>query len=158
MSGDEAGACGEEEDGLSNLVGGSIAFHGSAGGKAPGVASGIFAWLIPIKLNPAGCNAVDADLGRECFGHGLCEHVQGSLGGAVVGVGCPGVDSAKGADVDDAATGGAQMRDGFAGNQKRASGVGFEGGVPLREADLFKGRGIKDGGVVDEDVEFAELC
>jgi hypothetical protein len=51
---------------------------------------------------------------------------------------------------------GAEMRQGFARNEKGAAGVGFEDGVPLVEGKALEGRGAKDGGVVDEDVEAAK--
>jgi len=49
------------------------------------------------------------------------------------------------------------MVDCFAGYQKRAAGVGFKDSVPLFEAELFKGGGIEDSSVVDEEVEPSEL-
>ena len=66
------------------------------------------------------------------------------------------METAERTHVDDAAARSAEMRQGFARNQKRAAGVGFEDGVPLVEGKAFEGRGGEDGGVVDEDIEAAE--
>ena len=68
----------------------------------------------------------------------------------------PGAESAERSHVDDAALRSAEMGQGFARDEKRAASVGFEHGVPLVEGEAFEGRGSKDGGVVDEDVEAAE--
>ena len=74
-----------------------------------------------------------------------------------MGMSGPGVDSTQRTNVDDSAVAGAQMVDCFAGYQKRAAGVGFKDSVPLFEAELFKGGGIEDSSVVDEEVEPSEL-
>ncbi len=73
-----------------------------------------------------------------------------------MGMAGPGADSTERTNVDDSAMSSAEMLDCFAGNQKRAARVGFEDGVPLIEADLFKGGRIEDGSVVDEEIESSE--
>jgi len=66
------------------------------------------------------------------------------------------VDSAEGADVDDAAMGGFEVRVGGLGDEERAAGVGLEHGVPLGDGDGFEDGGFKDSGVVDQDIQPAE--
>ena len=68
----------------------------------------------------------------------------------------PGVETTERAHVDDAALRRAELRQGFARNQKRAAGVGFEDGVPLIEGQALEGRGGEDSGVIDENVEAAK--
>jgi hypothetical protein len=75
-----------------------------------------------------------------------------------MGVTSPGVECAERAHVDDAASGYAEMRQGFARDEKGPACVGFEDGVPLVEGEAFEGRGSKDRGIIDEDVEPAECC
>ncbi len=159
LAGDEVRAGGKEEDGLGNVVGVAVAAHGRFGCKAGGLraiggAARRSAGLIGriIHFNPAGSDAVHVDFGREGLGHGLREHVQRGLGRTVVGVPGPCVQTAKRTDVDDAAAGGAQMRQSLAGDEERAAGVGLEDSVPLLEGQALEGRGGKDSGVVDEDV------
>ncbi len=79
--------------------------------------------------------------------------MQRGFGGAVVRVAGPRVNASKGTDVDDAAVNGAEMRQSFAGNEKRTAGVGFEDCVPLRESEAFERGRLEDGGVVDEDID-----
>ena len=67
-----------------------------------------------------------------------------------MGVAGPGANAAERTDVDDAAMSGAEVRQSFAGDEKRAAGVGLEDRVPLIEGEAFEGRGVEDGGVVDE--------
>ena len=66
------------------------------------------------------------------------------------------METTKRTHVDDAAAGGAEMRQSLARDEKRATRVGFEGRVPLVEGHAFEGGGRKDGCVVDEDIELAE--
>ncbi len=68
----------------------------------------------------------------------------------------PGVKTTERTHVDDTTPGSAEMRQGFARNEKRTACVGFKCGVPLVEGQAFEGRGPKDGGVIDEDVELSE--
>jgi hypothetical protein len=66
------------------------------------------------------------------------------------------VETAKRTHVDDSAVRRTEKRQGFARDEKGATGVGFEDGVPLIEGKALEGRGAKDGGIVDEDVEAAK--
>ena len=49
------------------------------------------------------------------------------------------------------------MRKSFPRDEKRAASIGIEDFVPLIESETFKRGGSEDCGVVDEDVETAEL-
>ena len=73
-----------------------------------------------------------------------------------MGVSGPGVKTAEGTHVDDAAVRGAEMRQGFSRDEEWAAGIGFKDCIPLIESQAFKGRGSEDGGVIDEDVETAK--
>src|SRR5580704_3778136 len=150
LAGDEMWAGGEEEDGGGDIVGRAIALHRGAAGEM----LELFGDL--AVDDHAGGDAVHADFRGPGFGHGAGEHVQGGFGGAVVGVGGPGMESTEGADVDDAAMGGFQIRVSGLGGEERGAGVGFEHGVPLFDGDGFKGSGFVAAGVVDEDVEAGE--
>jgi len=108
------------------------------------------------RFDPAGSDTVHADVWREGLGHGLGEHVECGLRCAVVCVTGPGVEATERTHVDDSAVRGAEMRQSFARNEEGAASVGFEYGVPLGQGQALKGRGAKDGGVVDEDVETAK--
>ena len=66
------------------------------------------------------------------------------------------MESAEGADVDDAAVGGFQIRVRGLSGEKGSAGVGFEHGVPLLDGEGFEGGGFVAAGVVDEDVETGE--
>ena len=68
----------------------------------------------------------------------------------------PGVESTERTHVNDAAARGAEMRQGFARDEKGSAGVGFKDGIPLVEGKALEGSGGKDGGVIDEDVEAAK--
>ena len=52
---------------------------------------------------------------------------------------------------------GAEMRMGGLGHQERGAGVGGEHRVPLLDGDVLQSFGLEDAGVVDEQVELAEL-
>ena len=81
LAGDEVGACGEEEGGGGDVVDGSVALHRGLGGEMLVASADLTG-----GDDHAGRDAVDADLGRPGLGHGLREHVQRGLGGAVVRV------------------------------------------------------------------------
>ena len=72
-------------------------------------------------------------------------------------VGGPGVDSAEGADVDDAAAGSFEMWLRGLGGEEGRAGVGLEHRVPLLDGDGVERGGLEDSGVVDEDVEASEV-
>ena len=150
LAGDEMGADGEEEDGGGDIVGRAVAAHGGTAGKVLELVGDL------AVDDHAGSDAVHADFRSPGFRHGAGEHVQGGLGGAVVGVGGPGMESAEGADVDDAAAGGFQIRVSGLSGEEGGAGVGFEHGVPLFDGDGFEGSGFEAAGIVDEDVEAGE--
>ena len=69
----------------------------------------------------------------------------------------PGVSGPQRSEIDDAAVSGAQVGQRFAGNEKRAARVGVENIVPLFEGEAFERSRSEGAGVVDENVEAAEL-
>lgn len=89
LTGDEVGASGEEDCGGGDVLGGPVALHGGLLGKV--LVVGTYFALD----DHAGGDAVDANLWRPSLGHGLGEHVEGSFGGAVVGMGGPGVTATE---------------------------------------------------------------
>src|SRR6266851_4862568 len=89
LAGDEGGGGGEEEGGCCYVLCGSVALHGGLAGEA------LVGLLNFILHDHAGGDAVHADVGGPSLRHRLGEHVQGSLGGAVVGVSVPGVGAAE---------------------------------------------------------------
>ena len=74
-----------------------------------------------------------------------------------MGVAGPGMQSTERPDVDHAAARGSQIRQGFARHQKRTAGVGFKGRVPLLDGEALKRTRGEDGGVIDDEIEMAEL-
>ncbi len=66
--------------------------------------------VFPVVTIMPGATQLTLISGAKALDMVCGEHVEGGFGGAVVGVGGPGVDSAEGADVDDAAAGGFEMR------------------------------------------------
>ncbi len=150
LAGDEVGAGGEEEDGIGDVGGGAVALHRSAAGE-------VLKLGIDFAVDDhAGGDAVDADLGRPGFGHGAREHVEGSFGGAVMGVRGPGVEAAQRSYINDAAVSGFEMRVSSLGGEEGRAGVGVEHGVPLLDGEALEGGGFVAAGVVDEDVEAGE--
>src|SRR5260370_5623291 len=132
LAGDEGGGGGEEEGGGGYVVCGSIALHGGLVGE-------VLEGGVDLALDDhAGGDAVDADVGSPGLRHRLGEHMQGSLGGAVVGVGVPGVGAAQRAYVDDATLCGAEVGIGSFGDEEGGTGVGGEHRVPLLDGDLFQ--------------------
>ena len=69
----------------------------------------------------------------------------------------PGMQSAQRTDIDDASVRGAQVGQGFARDEKRAAGIGLKGCIPLFERQAFQSRGSEDGGIIDEQIDTAEL-
>ncbi len=83
------GAVAKKSAAAATSVCGSVALHGGFAGE-------VFVGLVDLALHDhSGGHAVDADLRRPGLGHGLGEHVQRGLGGAVVGVGGPGMNAAE---------------------------------------------------------------
>ena len=150
LAGDEVWAGGEKDCGGGHVFGGAVALHGRF------VCEMLVGWADFTLNDHAGGDAVDTDFRGPCLGHGLGEHVEGGLRGTVVGVGGPGVGSAEGAEIEDAALGGAEVREAGAGHEEGSAGVGGEHGVPLGGGDVFEGERGEDAGVVDEEVETSE--
>jgi hypothetical protein len=151
LAGDEVGGGGEEDGCGGDVVGCAVALHGCFAGE-------LLVGFVDLALHDhSGSDGVDADLGCPGLRHGLREHVQGGLRGAVVGVGGPGMQPAQRADVDDAAGGGAQVRMGSLGHEEGSTGVGGEHRVPLLDGDVFEDFGLEAAGVVDEEVDTAKL-
>ncbi len=151
LAGNEVGGGSEEQDGLGDIVGGAVALHRCAPRE-----------LLELRVDfavddHAGGDAVDADFRSPGFGHGAGEHVEGGFRGAVVGMGGPGMEAAERADVDDASVGGFEVRVRGLGDEERGAGIGFKHPVPLLDGDAFEGGGFEVAGIVDEDVETAEL-
>ena len=145
------GLVGEERDGCGDVGGAAVAAHGGFVGE-------VLVGGVDLALHDhAGSDAVDTDLGRPGFGHGLREHVERGLGGAVVAVGGPGMNAAERADVDDATVGGAQVGQSGLGGEEGRAGVSCEHVVPLEGRDLFERDGFEGAGVVDEDVDAVEV-
>jgi Protein of unknown function (DUF4232) len=150
LAGDEVRAGSEEKNRRGHVGGSTIALHRGAAGEVL-----VFFGHLAVD-DHAGSDAVDTDFRGKGFGHGLGEHVQSGFGGAVVGVGGPGMETAERADVDDAAACGFEIGIGGLGGEEGAAGVGFEHGVPLFDGDVLEGGGFVAAGVVDEDIEAGE--
>jgi hypothetical protein len=149
---DKRGSGGQEEDRLRHIFGRTVALQRRTGSKT--LRKSI---LLALKTDKTGSYAVDADRRRKGFGHGLREHVESGLGGAVVGVRGPGPDAAEGTDVDDAALSSLEMGQSLAGNKEGAAGIGLEDAIPTVEGERSQIGRFVDGGVVDEEIEMAEM-
>ena len=66
---------------------------------------------------------------------------------------CPGVDSSQRTYIHDPSLSGAQMGQRFSRNQERSACIGLEDFVPGFQADLFQRRGLKDCGVVHQQIK-----
>ena len=121
-----------KKSGGGDVVGGAVALHRGFAGEV------LVGWVDFALDDHAGGDAVDADLGGPGLGHGLGEHVERSLRGAVVSVGGPGMETTEGADVDDASAWWPEVRVSGFGHQKGGAGVGGEDRVPLLDGDFSR--------------------
>ena len=106
----------------------------------------------------AGVDGVDADVvAGEFYCGGLGEDADGAFGGVVGGVAL-GDHAGDGGDVDDgAAAGSAHVGDDGFGAEEDAFGVDGHDSIPGFFGGFFEVVALDDAGVVDEDVDFAEV-
>ena len=89
LAGDEGGCRSEEEGSSGYIICRAVALHGCLVGE-------VLVSFADLTLHDhAGGYAIDTDLRRPGLCHRLGEHVQGSLGGAVVSMSGPGMRTAK---------------------------------------------------------------
>src|SRR5215469_17291505 len=121
LAGDEVRAGGKEKDSGRDVVDSAVAPHRCLFGEVLVADADLTG-----SDDHAGSDAVDADVRRPCLGHGLREHVQRGLRGAVVSVGGPGMNAAERADIDDATAGAFEVLVGIPGHEEGSTGVGGE--------------------------------
>ena len=151
---------GEVDDPVGDLLGLADAAHGDLGEHV------LSELLIIVHvgrhggLDGAGVDGVAADVVLGVVdGDGLGEDADGALGGLVGGMAGVGADDAElGGDVDDGAAAGVlHGGDGGDGAEVDAGGVDVHDGVPGLLGEVAEPGGTADAGVVDEDIQFAEV-
>ena len=113
----------------------------------------------PVGAEGSGLDDDDLDAERgELDGEGLGQAFDGVLGGVVVAGGGEADEAADGADIDDVAgSAGAHAGEDGVGGVDEAEEVGFEHGADLIVLTFFDGGEVAVAGVVDQDVDPAEL-
>ena len=158
VPGDVAGGVGgEKEDGGGYVGVGTVAGEGDLGEN--GGLLGFVEFVSHGGLDETGGDGVDGDAaGGELACQGLGEADEAGFGGGVVGL-AGGADFAdNGGDVDDATGAGFHHgRDDSLGEQEGAGEVGAEDVIEVGELHAEGESVFGDAGVVDEDVDGAEV-
>ncbi len=153
LPGNELWARSEEQDRRSNVRCGPISLHWSFFREM----AGLFRDLALRKCNHAGSDAIHADLRGQGLRHGLGQHVQRGLRGAVMGMGGPRLQPSQRADIDNSPSMLPQLRRAGLGHQKWAAHVGGKHRIELCCGNIGEINRLIGPGIVDQQIQGPEF-